>query len=139
MTIPTAPTDCLRAAPQPATRIPALAVGLAWLVLGLVAVLIATLAPPKASLTAGGAGFRPALAVMALTPPSPAPLVQRLDRDGSAITAADIDLPADPALPSPPVGSMPTQGAIATSFRLTSTAVPAQAALASPLRPPRRV
>lgn len=124
-----------------ASRPSALGRALGPLVLGLVALSLAVLAalssgPARDSLQ--GPSFRPALAVMAPhTAPVEAPLLHRLDRDVTAVAAADIELSTDPALPGQPAEAAPAPCSVAVAFPETPAIVPASAPLASLLRPPR--
>lgn len=127
------------AAPRPA----ALAPGPGLLALGLLALSLAVLAllafvPVRGSLAASGASFRPALAVMApQTAPIEAPLMHRLDRDVTAVAAADLELATDPALPGQPAEAAPAPCSVAVPFPETTATLPPPAPLASPRRPPR--
>ncbi|WP_172968827.1 hypothetical protein, partial [Escherichia coli] len=56
--------------------------------------------PAQAGQSCGGAPHRSVVQVMAAAKtPAQAPRLHRLDRDGPAIAAADIEAPSDPALP----------------------------------------
>ncbi|MCJ2012010.1 hypothetical protein [Methylobacterium sp. J-076] len=124
------------AAPRPGAWLVALAAG--FLALGLVALAFAVLAVPGPAPAGAAASFRPALAVMAPhTAPVQAPLVHRLDRTGTTVAPADIEVPADPALPGQVAESLVAPGFVAAPFPRTHAALPAPAPLASPLRPPR--
>lgn len=126
------------AASRPGTRLPALASGLGLLALGLVTLIVLTFAPARDSLASPGATYRPALVVMTSQPASvEAPLLHRLDRDVTAVAAADIEPPLDPALPGEPAQVVPTLIFVTAPFRETSASLPRPAPLASPLRPPR--
>lgn len=123
---------------RPGTRPAAFASGLGLLVLGLVALAFAAFGPGRMETSVPGMAFRPALTVMAPhTAPVRAPLMHRLDRDGTAIAAADGEITADPALPSPVAQSVPVPGFVPAPFREGSTALPSPEPIASPLRPPR--
>lgn len=126
------------AASRPGTRLLALASGLGLFALGLVTLIIVTFAPARDSFGSPGTPYRPALVVMTSQPASvEAPLLHRLDLDVTAVAAADIEVPLDPALPGEPAPAVPTLSFVAAPFRETSASLPRPAPLASPLRPPR--
>lgn len=111
---------------------------LAALALGLAALGLLAFLPAQAGQSCGNPPLRPVVMVMAAAKaPVQAPRMHRLDRDGPAITAADIEAPSDPALPKVVAEAVPVRGAVGSSFAETSAAVPSPAPLASPLRPPR--
>jgi hypothetical protein len=111
---------------------------LAALALGLAALGLLAFLPAQAGQSCGGAPHRSVVQVMAAAKtPAQAPRLHRLDRDGPAIAAADIEAPSDPALPKVAAEAMPVRGAVASRFAETSASLPSPAPLASPLRPPR--
>jgi hypothetical protein len=111
---------------------------LAAFALGLAALGLLAFLPAQAGQSCGSAPLRPVVMVMAAAKaPAQAPRMHRLDRDGPAIAAADIEAPSDPALPKVAAEAVPVRGDIGSSFAETSAAVPSPAPLASPLRPPR--
>lgn len=125
-------------ASRPGKRLAAFASGLGFVVLGLVALAFLAFGPAEPETPASVAAVQPALTVVAPhTAPVEAPLMRRLDRDGTAIAAADSEITTDPALPSPVTQPVPVPGFVPAPFREVSTALPPPAPLASPLRPPR--
>lgn len=127
------------AAPHPAALAPdrgLLALGL--FALSFVVLAFLAFAPGGNAPSVTGPSVRPALAMVAPhTAPAEAPLMHRLDRDVTAVTAADIELAADPALPGQLAEAIPAPSSVAVPFAETSAALPAPAPQASPLRPPR--
>lgn len=138
---PPAPSARFGAEPsafRPGKRLAAFASGLGLLVLGVVALAFTALGPSAMETPASGAAFRPALAVVAPhTAPVEAPRMHRLDRDGTAVAAADAEMSADSALPSAVAQPVPVPGFGPVPFREVDAALPASAPVASPLRPPR--
>lgn len=125
-------------ASRPGQRLAAFATGLGLLVLGLVGLAVLALGPSRIETPASATAFRPALSVAApLAAPVEAPLMHRLDRDGTAVAAADAEISADPALPSPVAQPVRVPSFRPAPFREANTALPTPTPLASPLRPPR--
>lgn len=123
---------------RPGTRPAAFASGLGLLVLGLVALAFVAFGQGRMETSVPGMAFRPTLTVMAPhTAPAPAPLMHRLDWDGPAVAAADGEITADSALPSPVAQSVPVPGFVPAPFREGSATLPSPEPVASPLRPPR--
>ena len=141
MISPPAPLARLGAEPaasRPGKRLAAFATGLGLVALGLVALAVLAFGPARGETPASVTAFRPALTVMAPhTAPVEAPLMHRLDRDGTAIAAADAEITADPALPSPVAQPAPVPGFGPAPFREANAVLPAPAPLVSLLRPPR--
>jgi hypothetical protein len=117
---------------------------LAALSLGLAALCLLAFPPAQAGQSCGGAP-KPSVVIKssvvvvmaAAKTPAQAPRLHRLDRDGPAIAAADIEGPSDPALPKVSAEAVPLRGSVGSSFAETSASVPSPAPLPSPLRPPR--
>lgn len=141
MISPPAPSARLGAEPvasRPGTRLAAFAAGLGLVVLGLVGLAVFAFGPAHMETPASVAAFRPALAVVAPhSAPVEAPLMHRLDRDGPVVAAADAEISADSALPSPAAQPVPVPRFGPAPFHEANTALPTPAPLASPLRPPR--